>query len=83
MHQMQIYLKKRSPMNALLKWLDNPEIFRVNQLDAHSDHSYYLNYADMEKPENPLFQSLNGHYVHPIDSHEKFPDYPTILCKRS
>jgi len=49
-------------MNALLKWLDNPEIFRVNQLDAHSDHSYYLNYADMEKPENPLFQSLNGQW---------------------
>ena len=49
-------------MNACIKWLDNPEIFRVNQLDAHSDHSYYLNYADMEKPENPLFQSLNGQW---------------------
>ena len=23
-------------MNADMKWLDNPEIFRVNQLDAHS-----------------------------------------------
>ena len=28
-------------MNADMKWLDNPEVFRVNQLDAHSDHCYY------------------------------------------
>ena len=24
-------------MNADMKWLDNPEVFRVNQLEAHSD----------------------------------------------
>ena len=28
-------------MNADMKWLDNPEVFRVNQLEAHSDHTYY------------------------------------------
>ena len=49
-------------MNACIKWLDNPEIFRVNQLDAHSDHSYYMDYADMGKPDNPLSQSLNGQW---------------------
>lgn len=59
---MQIYLKERSPMNACIKWLDNPEIFRVNQLDAHSDHSYYMDYADMGKTDNPLSQSLNGQW---------------------
>ena len=47
-------------MNADMKWLDNPEVFRVNQLDAHSDHCYYMDYTDMEKSENPLTQSLNG-----------------------
>jgi len=31
-------------MNADIKWLDNPEVFRVNQLDAHSDHGYYNDY---------------------------------------
>ena len=36
--------------------------FRVNQLDAHSDHCYYMDYADMEKSENPLMQSLNGQW---------------------
>ena len=50
-------------MNANIKWLDNPEIFRVNQLDAHSDHSYYVDYADMKKKDNPLSQSLNGQWA--------------------
>ena len=49
-------------MNADMKWLDDPEVFRVNQLDAHSDHCYYIDYADMEKSENPLMQSLNGQW---------------------
>ena len=25
-------------MNADMKWLDNPEVFKVNQLEPHSDH---------------------------------------------
>lgn len=41
-------------MNADMKWLDNPEIFRVNQLDAHSDHNYYISYEDIKKNENHL-----------------------------
>ena len=36
-------------MNADMKWLDNPEVFKVNQLAPHSDHSYYLDYSDMKK----------------------------------
>ncbi len=42
-------------MNADMKWLDNPEVFRVNQLDAHSDHCYYKDYADIERNENPKY----------------------------
>ena len=49
-------------MNADMKWLDNPEVFRVNRLDAHSDHCYNENYADMGKKENRLTQSLNGQW---------------------
>ena len=30
-------------MKAELNWLDNPEIFRVNQIPAHSDHMWYEN----------------------------------------
>ena len=50
-------------MNADMKWLDNPEVFKVNQLAPHSDHSYYLDYSAMKKEENPLFQSLNGQWA--------------------
>ena len=31
-------------MKADIRWLDNPEIFRVNREDAHSDHAYYASY---------------------------------------
>ena len=54
--------KERENMNADMKWLDNPEVFKVNQLEAHSDHCYYLDYSDMKKEKNPLLQSLNGQW---------------------
>ena len=49
-------------MNADMKWLDNPEVFKVNQLEPHSDHCYYVDYSDMKKEKNPLLQSLNGQW---------------------
>ena len=54
--------KVRKNMNADMKWLDNPEVFKVNQLEPHSDHCYYLDYTDMKKEKNPLLQSLNGQW---------------------
>jgi len=47
-------------MQADMKWLDNPEMFRVNQIDAHSDHRYYETYQDLETGNETLTQSLNG-----------------------
>ncbi|MBQ7919051.1 MAG: beta-galactosidase [Lachnospiraceae bacterium] len=49
-------------MKADIKWLDNPEVFRVNQVAAHSDHEYYIDYVGMEAKENGLTQSLNGEW---------------------
>ncbi|MBQ9140189.1 MAG: beta-galactosidase [Lachnospiraceae bacterium] len=49
-------------MKADIKWLDDPQVFRVNQLPAHSDHSYYLNYEDLVEQNNRLTQSLNGQW---------------------
>ena len=49
-------------MNADIKWLDNPEVFRVNQLEAHSDHEYYMSYTDLENKNKQLEQSLNGEW---------------------
>jgi len=49
-------------MKADIRWIDNPEVFRVNQAAAHSDHEYYLNYSDLEEKNNKLVQSLNGQW---------------------
>ena len=38
-------------MKADIKWLDDPQVFRVYQLAAHSDHKYFLDYADVETGE--------------------------------
>ncbi len=45
-----------------LSWLEDPEIFRVNRLDAHSDHIYYENNEDREAGNRSLYQSLNGQW---------------------
>lgn len=49
-------------MQADIRWLDNPEVFRVNQIEAHSDHNYYLNYEEFKSGKNKLMQSLNGEW---------------------
>lgn len=43
-----------------IKWLDDPQVFRVGQLPAHSDHKIYGSSEEMEKQESSLYQSLNG-----------------------
>lgn len=43
-----------------LSWLENPEIFEVNRLEAHSDHKFYQSREEMERGERKLIQSLNG-----------------------
>lgn len=51
-------------MEAEIKWLDDPEIFRVNQMAAHSDHEFYSSKKSFEqrKQGNQLQQSLNGEW---------------------
>ena len=50
-------------MDADIKWLDDPETFRVNQLPAHSDHHYYGNYAEyLEVARVELFRTLGISY---------------------
>ena len=47
-------------MEAQIKWLDDPEVVRVNQLPAHSDHRFYQNMQELDAGKNSLEQSLNG-----------------------
>ena len=46
-------------------WLEDPKVFQVNRLAAHSDHRWYESREEMEKGEAaggvmPLRCSLNG-----------------------
>ncbi|AJG97975.1 beta-galactosidase [Clostridium beijerinckii] len=44
-----------------LDWLENPEIFRVNRIDAHSNHWFYEKVEDVKLEDAmPLKQNLNG-----------------------
>ena len=56
-------------MKADIRWLDNPEIFRVNREDAHSDHAYYASYNDMEKKSDRWVMLLDGLWKFTVKQH--------------
>lgn len=49
-------------MESDIRWLDDPRVFRVNQLPAHSDHAYYEDKADVEERNFTLRQCLDGEW---------------------
>ena len=49
-------------MEAEIKWLDDPEIFQVGRINAHSDHRFFVNDEEMGKGKTVLEQSLNGEW---------------------
>ena len=49
-------------MQAELKWLTDPAVFRVNRLDAHSDHVCYASAEEMARGTSSLYQSLDGRW---------------------
>ena len=61
-----------------IEWLSNPEIFRVNRIDAHSDHLYYENKEDIKLGyDMPLRQSLNGkwRFAYAVNQDERIKDF--------
>lgn len=46
-----------------IKWLENPRIFQVNRLDAHSDHVCYPTVEEAASGQSSLRQSLNGEWM--------------------
>ena len=44
---------------AKLSWLEDPEVFAVNRIPAHSDHTYF----EKETEERPLRECLNGSWL--------------------
>lgn len=49
-------------MKAEIKWLDDPEVFWVNQIPAHSDHRFFEDEETCRRGEDLLRQSLNGEW---------------------
>ena len=47
-------------MQADIRWLDCPDVFRVNRLDAHSDHRFFETEESYRSKNQTLKQSLNG-----------------------
>ncbi|WP_238915133.1 glycoside hydrolase family 2 TIM barrel-domain containing protein [Clostridium sp. YIM B02555] len=44
-----------------LDWLEDPQVFRVNRIDAHSDHWFFEKMDDLKLDDDmPLKQNLNG-----------------------
>ena len=52
--------KGENEMKPDIKWLDDPEVFRVMQLPAHSDHRIYANAEEIRQKSSSLYQSLDG-----------------------
>ena len=49
-------------MQANLNWLTDPTVFRVNRLDAHSDHICFANPKELAQGKTSLRQSLDGQW---------------------
>ncbi len=47
-------------MEANLGWLDDPRVFRVGQIPAHSDHDFFIGKEEYQEGEDQLHQSLDG-----------------------
>lgn len=47
-------------MEPTLSWLEDPTVFRVNRLDAHSDHVTYSDIQELAAGKTSLRQSLDG-----------------------
>ncbi|HIU76568.1 MAG TPA: beta-galactosidase, partial [Candidatus Pelethocola excrementipullorum] len=64
-------------MTAKLQWLDQPEVFRVNQLPAHSDHLYYRDEKESLSGESSYSRSLNGkwRFCYSASSKERPADF--------
>ena len=64
-------------MQPNIKWLDDPRVYRVGQIDAHSDHLYYETEADAKAGTMALCQSLDGvwKFAYSVNPKERPADF--------
>lgn len=53
-------MSQKTVTQAALRWLDDPEVFRVNEIPAHSDHQFFKNQDEVNQHQSSFVQSLNG-----------------------
>ena len=46
-----------------LQWLEDPSVFQVNRLNAHSDHVCYVSTDEMDRKTSSLRQDLDGQWL--------------------
>lgn len=73
-------------MEAKLEWLDDPRVFRVGKLPAHSDHEIYRDKADYKAGNQADTLSLDGewnfHYgASPRERTEQFYDPQAVATR--
>lgn len=56
---------------ANINWLSDTQVFKVNAINAHSDHKFYLNKNDAEQNNQSLKYSLNGEWQFLYSKHIK------------
>lgn len=64
-------------MKAQISWLDDPLVYRVNALEAHSDHTFYASEEELVNHNSSLEYNLNGkwffHYANnPMERIQEF-----------
>ena len=64
-------------MKPDIRWLDDPQVFRVGQLPAHSDHRIYRDADEMARGESSLCQSLDGtwQFIYSVNPGERPRDF--------
>lgn len=60
-----------------LAWLEDPQVFQVNRVPAHSDHKYFESKAELEQGTMGLRQLLNGtwRFAYAINPSERIVDF--------
>lgn len=64
-------------MEPDIKWLDDPETFRVGMIPAHSDHHFYQSDDEVRNDASSFVQSLNGQWQFAFakDPMHRIPDF--------
>ena len=55
-------MKTKKINQANLEWLEDPEIFEINTLPAHSDHKVFANENELLANHSSLIQNLDGRW---------------------